>query len=88
MARFLSDRLFQAWMALCAVTAVSLVLGAGGGGSLAGHAVLAIAFAKAGVVMFVFMDLHGAPRALRMTAFAWLALVLAALLAILSGWAG
>lgn len=88
MGKRLRDPLLLAWLALCAVTAVSLVLGSGAGGSLAGYAVLAIAFAKAAVVMFVFMDLRMAPLALRLAAALWLAAVLGALLAVHAGWFG
>lgn len=82
------DRLFLAWLALCGVTALSLVLGSGAGGALAGFAVLALAFAKAGVVMHEFMELSHAPAALRLLAGAWMILVLGALLAIHAGWLG
>ena len=48
----------------------------------------ALAFAKAGVVMFVFMDLARAPLVLRLVATAWLACVLCALVAIYAGLLG
>ena len=47
-----------------------------------------LAFAKAGVVMFVFMDLARAPLVLRLVATAWLACVLCALVAIYAGLLG
>jgi hypothetical protein len=81
----LRDPMLLAWVALCAVTALSLVIGGPSSGVAAGMAVLAIALAKAGVVMFVFMDLRVAPTPLRLLALAWLALVLGALLTIQAG---
>ena len=51
-------------------------------------AVLTLAFAKAFVVMFEFMDLRRAPRALRLIAVLWLCVALGALLAIRAGIAG
>ena len=68
-----------AWLLLCVVTLVSLVIG--GGGAFAGYAVLVIAFAKAALVMFAFMDLRGAPQVLRVLAAVWLAAALGLLLA-------
>jgi Prokaryotic Cytochrome C oxidase subunit IV len=75
------------WLLLCAVTAVSLVIG-GGGRAFAGYAVLAIAFAKAALVMFAFMDLRAAPRVLQIIAAVWLVAALGLLLAIYAGIAG
>lgn len=81
----LRDRLVLAWVALALVTLLSSQLG--------GHhwlkpmatsiAVLTMAFAKAGVVMFEFMELRQAPRLLKALALAWLVIVLAVLLAVL-----
>ena len=85
--RHLRDPLLLAWLALCAVTLVSLTIG-GSAGAAAGAAVLGIAFAKAAVVMAVFMDLRTAPPALKVLAASWLAAVLGALLAIHTGWLG
>ncbi len=87
MSALLRDRLFQAWILLCAVTLLSLVIG-GASGAAVGVAVLAIAFAKAWLVMFTFMDLARAPLALRVIACVWLACALGTLLAIHAGAAG
>lgn len=84
MGKALRDPLLLGWLALCAVTAVSLLLG-GSGDAAASAAILAIAFAKAGVVMFLFMDLHRAPLTLRLLATGWLVLVLAGLIAVHKG---
>lgn len=84
LATLLRDRLLQAWALLCAVTAVSLIVG-GGGGAAVGFAVLAIAFAKAWLVMFAFMDLARAPLALRIFACLWLVGALGVLLAVHAG---
>ncbi len=81
--RHFRDPLLLVWLALCAATVVSLVIGRSGGA-----AVLAIAFAKAGLVMFIFMDLARAPLALRLVALIWLAVVLGILVAIHAGWLG
>ncbi len=87
MGRHLRDPLLLAWLALCAVTVLSLVIG-GSGSSSAGAAVLGIAFVKAAVVMFVFMDLAKSPLFLRLLASIWLVAVPGALVAIHSGWLG
>ena len=84
MAAVLRDRLFQAWLLLCAVTLLSLVIG-GSGGAAAGFAVLAIAFAKAWLVMFAFMDVVRAPLALKLFACVWLSGALGLLLAVHAG---
>lgn len=91
MTRLLRDRLFLAWALLAAVTLLSSGLGGGGpGGRWLGPtgvsaAVLAFAFAKAGVVMFEFMELRRAPLVLKVICALWLAVALGALLAILGG---
>jgi hypothetical protein len=87
MGRHFRDPLLLAWLGLCAATVLSLVIG-GSDGVGGGSAVLGIAFAKAGVVMFVFMDLARAPLVLRLAATAWLACVLGALVAIYAGLLG
>jgi Prokaryotic Cytochrome C oxidase subunit IV len=77
----LQGRLFAAWTALVAVTLISSQLGAWLGSTDAiTVAVLAIAFAKAALVMFEFMELRAAPPALRGLACIWLVLAFAALL--------
>lgn len=83
-AGLLRDRLLRAWLLLCAVTLLSLVIG-GSGGAAAGYAVLAIAFAKAALVMFAFMDLARAPLVLKIIAGVWLAGALGLLLAVHAG---
>lgn len=94
MAKLLRDRLFLAWALLAAVTLLSSGLGGGGpGGKWLGPlaisaAVLALAFLKAWVVMFEFMELRRAPTALKLICLLWLVLALGALLAILGGITG
>lgn len=97
MAKLLRDRLFLAWALLAAVTVLSSLLGGGGpagrglSASAISFAVLAMAFAKAFVVMFEFMELRHAPRALKLIAVLWLCGALALLLlfdaGLLSGFA-
>jgi hypothetical protein len=89
MPAFLRHRLVVVWALLVGVTLFSA--GVGGGASWFGTpaavtaAVLAIAFGKAGVVMFSFMELRTAPLPLRLLALGWLAAALAVLLAIYAG---
>ncbi len=84
LASLLRDRLLLAWLVLCGVTGLSLVIG-GGSGAAVGFAVLVIAFSKAGLVMFAFMDLARAPFALRWFATLWLCAALGLLLAVHAG---
>ena len=85
------DRLFLIWLLLIAVTLLSAMIGGAHGVASAGHgaaatiAVLVIAFAKAGLVMFNFMDVRGAPAALKIASLAWLSFVLAILLSAYGG---
>lgn len=94
MAKFLQDRLLRVWALLVAVTLLSSQIGGAGGVARIGSAalvsvlVLGIAFAKAAMVMFTFMDLARAPLALRVIAAVWLVGALGALLAIYFGLAG
>lgn len=94
MAKLLRDRLFLAWALLAAVTVLSSLLGGGGpagrglSATAVSVAVLGMAFAKAFVVMFEFMELRHAPRALKLICLLWLALALGALLAALGGTTG
>ena len=87
----LRDRLFVTWLLLVGATLTSSAIGAfiapAGIDRRAAVtvAVLAIAFVKAGVVMFTYMDVRGAPWALRVLCTAWLAVVLAVLLAAYAG---
>jgi hypothetical protein len=89
MPTILRDRLLLVWALLIAVTLFSA--GIGGGASWFGTrrmvavAVLAIAFVKAGTVMFAFMELGRAPLALRILAAGWLVAALAVLLAAYAG---
>jgi hypothetical protein len=86
MPALLRDRLLLVWALLVGVTLFSA--GIGGGASWFGTpgmvavAVLAIAFIKAGMVMFTFMEIGRAPIALRFLAAGWLVAALAVLLAI------
>ena len=89
MPAFLRDRLLLVWALLIAVTLFSA--GIGGGASWFGTrgmvavAVLAIAFVKAGTVIFAFMEVGRAPIALRVLALAWLVIALAVLLSAYAG---
>ena len=91
MPAFLRDRLIVVWALLVAVTLISAQIGGASGAERIGSAravtvaVLAIAFAKAWAVMFEFMELRGAPAALRIFATVWLATALGVLLAVHSG---
>lgn len=91
MTRLLRDRLFFAWVLLVVVTLVSSRIGGpdsvGWIGSAAAvtTAVLCIAMAKVAVVIFTFMEVSGAPVALRIIAGVWLGVVLAGLLVVYFG---
>lgn len=88
MTDFLRDRLFIAWLLLIAVTLLSAMIGGAHGFAATGHgavatfAVLGIAFAKVWLVMMQFMEVRGAPRALKIICALWLLAVLAILLAV------
>ena len=87
----LRDRLFVVWLLLIAVTLLSAMIGGAHGFVSTGHgavatiAVLAIAFAKVWAVMFHFMEVRGAPRALKRLCGAWLLIVCAVLLSAYAG---
>lgn len=91
MSRLLRDPLFLAWALLVAVTLVSSRIGGPDPGiPLASAAtvtviVLSIAFAKVAVVMFAFMEVRGAPLALRILCSFWLIGVLGTLLSFYFG---
>jgi hypothetical protein len=91
MGKLFSDRLLRSWALLVVVTLLSALIGGGfgavrlGGAALVSVLVLGIAFAKAALVMFTFMDLARAPLALRLIAGVWLAGALGVLLAIYFG---
>jgi hypothetical protein len=87
MGKLFADRFVGVWALLVAVTMLSAQIGGAvglarlGSAGLVSALVLAIAFGKAAVVMFTFMDLARAPLALRVFAGTWLAVALGALLA-------
>lgn len=87
----LRNRLVLLWLALVTATCLSATIGGSAGLAHAGsHAfftvmILAIAFAKAGIVMHSFMDLRRAPPALAYLAAAWLVVVLVVLIGIYLG---
>jgi cytochrome c oxidase subunit 4 len=86
--QFLRDRLSIVWLLLIAVTLLSAMIGGAHGFASAGQgaaatvAVLGIAFAKVWLVMSHFMDVRGAPRALKIICAVWLLAVLTILLAV------
>jgi hypothetical protein len=86
MPAFLRDRLLLVWVFLVSVTLFSAEIGGGaswfGSPGMVAVAVLAIAFIKAGMVMFTFMEIGRAPIALRLVSAGWLMAALAVLLAI------
>ena len=88
MTQFLRDRLFLVWLLLIAVTLLSAMIGGAHGFAATGHgaeatfAVLGIAMAKVWMVMAHFMDVRGAPRALKIICAVWLLVVLTILLAV------
>ena len=91
MPALLRDRLFVVWALLAAVTLLSAAIGGVIGAAWITSpvaitaAVLTIAFVKAWMVMFTYMDVRGAPFALRVLCTGWIAVVLAVLLAIYAG---
>lgn len=86
MTKLLRDRLFIGWILLVAVTLVSVRIGGPDtvrlipNAAATSIAVLCIAFAKVAVVMFEFMEVRGAPNALRALCTLWLLVVLSVLL--------
>jgi hypothetical protein len=89
--QLLSERLFVVWLALIAVTLISAQIGGTNGlagthhGAAVTIAVLAIAFAKVAIVMFTYMDVRQAPRALKIVATTWLVVVLSVLVTVYVG---
>lgn len=85
------DRLFIVWVLLVVVTLLSSQIGGSSGVAWIGSpaavtiSVLSIAMAKVWMVMFTYMDVRGAPLALRILVTAWVAIVLAGLLSIYFG---
>lgn len=88
MPRLLRDPLILAWALLVAVTLVSSRIGGPhsvswiGGAAAVTIAVLCIAYGKVAVVMFAFMEVRGAPLALRVLCAVWLTVVLSGLLGV------
>jgi Prokaryotic Cytochrome C oxidase subunit IV len=81
---FLHDRLVIVWLVLIAATLLSAGIGgahglARSGGGAVTAVVLAIAFGKVAAVVFNYMDVRRAPRALKILWGAWLAIVLTVL---------
>lgn len=63
---FRNDRILLAWAALSAFTLLSFAFGEGfAPETVAGVAVLAIAYIKVNVIGWTFMELHGAPKPLQ-----------------------
>jgi hypothetical protein len=91
MLRLFRDPLFLAWALLVAVTLLSARIGGPDPGIVLASAsavtvtVLSIGFAKVAVVIFAFMEVRGAPMALRLACAAWLVVVLGVLLAFYFG---
>jgi hypothetical protein len=85
MHRILHMRLPLTWLILCAITLVSWWIGARQDGTAAGivvfTAIILIATVKVRVIFWEFMEVRTAPARLKRMADAWLALLLAALLA-------
>jgi hypothetical protein len=81
----LRDRLVIVWLLLVAATLLSTGIGGAsglarsGGGAVVTAVVLAIAFGKVAAVVFNYMDIRRAPRALKILWGAWLAVVLTVL---------
>jgi hypothetical protein len=91
MNRLLRDPLFLAWALLVLVTLVSAGIGGPSpvlplaSAAAVSVTVLCIAFAKVAVVIFAFMEVHGAPVVLRLLCATWLCGVLGTLLALYFG---
>jgi hypothetical protein len=85
------DRLVIVWLLLIAVTLLSSMIGGAdglakaSGGILVTIAVLAIAFLKVAAVMFTYMDVRGAPPALKVACVVWLVVVFSVLTATYMG---
>ena len=91
MMAFLRDRLVIIWLLLIAVTLLSSRIGGADGlaktdgGTLVTALVLAIACGKVAAVMFAYMNVQGAPRALKLLCTIWLLSVFGVLMAIYLG---
>lgn len=75
MKRLFVSRIGAVWLILVLATLLSWMLGHGLGAvplQFAAIGVIAIAFVKVRFVIFEFMELRGAPMAMRMAADAWL----------------
>ncbi|HEX4827111.1 MAG TPA: cytochrome C oxidase subunit IV family protein, partial [Xanthobacteraceae bacterium] len=83
----LRDPLVLVWTLLVGATALSATVrtAEASAGAAVTVAVLVVAFVKAWVVMFTYMDVRHAPFALRALCTAWLAIVLGILLAAYAG---
>jgi hypothetical protein len=85
MRALLRDRLVIVWLMLIAATLLSAGIGGvhgfarSAGTTAASEVVLAIAFGKVAAVIFNYMDIRRAPRALKILWGVWLAVVLSVL---------
>jgi hypothetical protein len=77
----MSDRFFLTWIVLTLATLLSWWLDVAVNGAWIGTAVLLIAFFKARMVLMIFMEVKGAPAALRWCCEAW---VIVACMAVIS----
>jgi len=75
-------RITSVWLLLLALTGVSWWLGRYGGGPDFGVVILALAFLKIRFVLLDFMELRGAPPAMRYVGEAWVFALAAAILVI------
>ncbi len=79
MSRSRTYRLVVVWLLLVMVTLASWSLDAGFVGRWTGLAVLLLAFIKARIVLFDFMDLARAPKTIQLLGNAWTAAACAVL---------
>jgi hypothetical protein len=75
-------RITSVWLLLLALTGVSWWLGRDGGGRDFGVVIVALAFLKIRFVLLDFMELRGAPLAMRYVGEAWVFVLAGAILMI------
>ncbi|GAB4916723.1 hypothetical protein Mkiyose1665_10810 [Mycobacterium kiyosense] len=83
MKTLLRSRTTLVWLLLVAATAVSWAMGHGVGMpnvQLAGIAIIIVAFAKVGLVVFEFMEIRTAPTWMQRAGKGWIVLVAALLI--------
>lgn len=88
MSTALASRTTAVWLLLIGVTLVSWAFGHGFGvpdARSAGIAIIAVSMLKFRLILFEFMELRGAPRAMRLVGESWSLALAAVLIALFTG---